>query len=98
MVDRLKGVDESTSPRHPLFRGGNPERGGDGKAPRAPVVGIAVEGRSDSLVLQMLGQLLDASGLDLVVINDAESPLEVTERVAELSASMVVASTSRRAN
>lgn len=93
VVDRLRGVEEFDLASASRWANGNPKVGGDESTPpRMPVVGIAVEGRSDALVLQMLGQLLTASGLDIEVITDAESPLEVAEQVAELSPRLVVVS------
>ena len=93
VVDRLKGVEEFDLASASRGANGNPKVGGDESTPpRMPVVGIAVEDRSDALVLQMLGQLLTVSGLNLEVITDAESPLEVAERVAELSPKLVVVS------
>ncbi len=85
LVDRMNGVEQFDLASVSLGANGNPKAVGDESTPpRMPVVGIAVEDRSDALVLQMLGQLLTASGLDLEVITEAESPLEVTERVAEI--------------
>ena len=93
VVDRLRGVEEFDLASASRWANGNPKAGGDESTPpRMPVVGIAVEDRSDALVLQMLGQLLTASGLDIEVITDAESPLEVAEQVAELSPRLVVVS------
>jgi methylmalonyl-CoA mutase cobalamin-binding subunit len=93
VVDRLRGVEEFDLASASRWANGNPKAGGDESTPpRMPVVGIAVENGSDALVLQMLRQLLTASGLDIEVITDAESPLEVAEQVAELSPRLVVVS------
>lgn len=93
VVDRLRGVEEFDLASASRWANGNPKAGGDESTPpRMPVVGIAVENRSDALVLQMLRQLLTASGLDIEVITDAESPLEMAEQVAELSPRLVVVS------
>jgi len=93
VVERMKGVEQFDLASASRGANGNTKAGGDKSTPpRKAVVGIAVADRSDALVLQMLGQLLTASGLDLQVIADAESPLEVAERVAELSPELVVAS------
>jgi predicted PurR-regulated permease PerM len=93
VVDRLRGTEEfnlaAASP--PTAPHAQAAENGSTSA-QVPIVGIAVEDRSDALVLEMLQQLLHPSGVDLVVISDVETPLEVAERVAGLSARMVVAS------
>ena len=57
-----------------------------------PLVGLAVQDTSDTLVLRMLGQLLSPSGCILEIISDTESSLQVAERVAEQSPKLVVVS------
>jgi hypothetical protein len=57
-----------------------------------PLVGLAVQDTSDTLVLRMLGQLLSPSGCKLEIITDTNSSLQVTECVSEHSPSLVVMS------
>ncbi len=66
----------------------------DGRSAPSPVriVGLVADDTSDTLVLRMLGQLLAPSGYILEIIADADSSLQVAERVAEHSPSLVVVS------
>ena len=57
-----------------------------------PIVGLVADDTSDALVLRMLGQLLAPSGCNLEIIADTESSLQVVERVAEHSPTLVVVS------
>lgn len=57
-----------------------------------PLVGLAVEDTADVLVLRMLGQLLAPSGCTLEIIPTSASTLQVVERVAEQSPTLVVVS------
>ncbi len=69
---------------------------GDGAAGTArepaAIVGVAVQDTADALVLRMLGLLLAPSGCTLEIIRDTESPLQVADRVADLSPKLVVVS------
>jgi hypothetical protein len=56
------------------------------------VVGMAADDMSDILVLRMLGQLLAPSGCLLQIITDADSTLELAERVADEIPRLVVVS------
>jgi hypothetical protein len=56
------------------------------------IVGLAVQDTADAPILRMLGQLLVPSGCTLVIVTDTESPMQVAERVAEQSPSLVVVS------
>ncbi len=93
VVDRMNGVEQFNLRSASPGANGIPIANGNNLAPaRMLVVGIAVEDRSDALVMRMLGQVLTASGVDLEVITDAVSPLELAERLAKLSPRVVVAS------
>jgi predicted PurR-regulated permease PerM len=64
----------------------------DGACTSIPLVGLAVQDTSDALVLRMLDQLVSPAGCKLEIITDVESPLEVADRLAEKSPTMVVLS------
>ena len=53
---------------------------------------MAASGSSDALALRMLGQILDPSTCTLVTIEGAGSPMQLADRVAELSPAMVILS------
>jgi hypothetical protein len=70
-----------------------PAAGENGSAPSpVRIVGLVADDTSDTLVLRMLGQLLAPSGYILEIIADADSSLQVAERVAEHSPALVVVS------
>ncbi len=93
LVNNMKGVEQFDLAAASRGASGMANTDGDeSAATRMAVVGIAVQDRSDALVLQMLRQLLIVCGLDLEMITDTESPLEAVERVAEYSPRLVVAS------
>src|ERR1700736_6236888 len=56
------------------------------------IVGLAVQDTADAPILRMLGQLLVPSGSTLGIVTVTESPMQVAERVAEQSPSLVVVS------
>ena len=56
------------------------------------VLGVAADDSADAVVLRMLGQLLEPSGLTLEVVVDATTPMALAERVAERSPTLVVLS------
>ena len=98
VIDHLEGVEEFDLASASISANGHSATNGSASPPPCTsIVAIAVEDRADALVLQMLRQLLAGSGLDLAVISDAESSLELAERVAELAPQMVLASHVRRA-
>jgi predicted PurR-regulated permease PerM len=66
--------------------------GGPSAISPVPIVGLAVQDTSDTLVLRMLGQLLNPTNCVLEIITDTESSLQVAERVAEQSPKLVVVS------
>lgn len=56
------------------------------------LLGVAVNDSADALVLRMLGQLLEPSGLSLEVVTDAATPMALAERVGERSPALLVLS------
>ena len=59
---------------------GNPT----GPAPAAlpfRVVGIPVQDTADTLILKMLGQLIEPAGCEFEIITDVDSPLELADRI-----------------
>jgi predicted PurR-regulated permease PerM len=93
LLDGLEGVADVglTAPTPSTVAG--PGSGGGASAPGAvTLVGLAVQDTADALILRMLGQLLVPSGCTLVIVTDTESPMQVAERVAEQSPSLVVVS------
>lgn len=56
------------------------------------VVGIASADEGDVLVLRMLRQLLKSAGCPMELVTDAETPLEVSEAVAEREPKLVLLS------
>jgi predicted PurR-regulated permease PerM len=56
------------------------------------LVGLAVQDAADALVLRMLDLLISPAGCTLEIITDVESPLEVAERIAAQSPTLVILS------
>ncbi len=93
ILDKLEGMpDASVS---------SPVAGNDGKhelngivpaTSPVPLVGLAVQDTSDTLMLRMLGQLVSSLGCTLEIITDTDSSLQVTERVSEHSPKLIVMS------
>jgi predicted PurR-regulated permease PerM len=93
ILDRLEAMPDLSlgSPASLIDR----EHGSNGGVPAispVPLVGLAVQDTSDTLVLRMLGQLLSPSGCTLEIITDTESSLQVADRVSEHSPNLVVMS------
>jgi predicted PurR-regulated permease PerM len=61
-------------------------------SPGFEVAGVAASGTSDALTLRMLGQLLAPSNCTLVNLKDADTPMELADRVAAVSPTMVILS------
>src|SRR5262245_14857321 len=57
-----------------------------------PLVGIAVTGGADALILRMLNLLLKTDGVHLTLISATGSPLRVSDKVNELDAGLVLIS------
>jgi predicted PurR-regulated permease PerM len=93
ILDDLEGM-EDISLKTPS-RSGEEEPGrADGalESPAFEVAGVAASGTSDALTLRMLGQILAPSKCTLVNIEGGGSPIQLAERVAEVSPSMVILS------
>ena len=76
-------------------RSGEGEPGRANGKPAPPpfeVAGVAASGSSDALALRMLGQLLAPSKYTLVNLKDADSPMQLADRVAAESPAMVILS------
>lgn len=86
VLDDLEGVEEFDLATASLGAPGSTE------GSRELVVGLAVHGRSDALVLRMLGLLMGKSGVTFEVLAEGESPLHTAERVAEMAPRLVVVS------
>ena len=54
------------------------------------VAGVAATGSADALTLRMLGQILAPSKIALVNLEGAGTPMQLAERVAEVSPAMVI--------
>jgi len=93
ILDDLEGTEE-ISLKTPAPSGDGEPGLANGKLASPPfeVAGVAASGTSDALTLRMLGQLLDPLKFILVNINGADSPMQLTERVAEESPAMVILS------
>ena len=68
------------------------ESNGTQASPPFEVAGVAASGTSNALILRMLGQLLATSKCTLVTLEGAGSPMQLADRVAELSPAMVILS------
>ena len=86
VLDDLEGVEEFDLATASLGAAGSTDGVGE------LVVGLAVHGRSDALVLRMLRLLLGKSGVNFEVVSEGESPLHTAERVAEMAPRLVVVS------
>jgi hypothetical protein len=93
VLDTLEGTPDFSSPTRVTAINGE-TRSLDHAPGSAPVhiVGLVADDTADSLVLRMLSQLLPPSSCHFEIITDTESSLEVVERVAEQSPSLVVVS------
>ena len=93
ILDDLEGT-EDLGVKTPA-RSGNGELGrADGtlESPPLQVAGVAASGTADALTLRMLGQILAPSSCTLVNLEGAGSPMQLADRVAELSPAMVILS------
>jgi predicted PurR-regulated permease PerM len=95
VLDGLEGTaDFGLSTSAPGTNGSRSPGVGDGDRERVSLVGIAVEDTSDVLILRMLAQLLEGSGLSLQILadTDSDSPLHLAEQVAESPPRAVIVS------
>ena len=93
ILDDLDGTDDINinTPR----RSGEREPGQANGKPAPPpfeVAAVAATGSSDALTLRMLGQILAPSNCTLVNVEGAGSPMQLAERVAAVSPTMIVLS------
>ncbi|MGO9923233.1 MAG: hypothetical protein ACLQIB_52115 [Isosphaeraceae bacterium] len=93
ILDDLEGT-EDVGAKTPA-RSGEAEPGRANGKPALPpfaVAAVAASGTSDALTLRMLGQLLAPSKCTLVNLEGAGSPIQLADRVAEVSPAMVILS------
>ncbi len=93
ILDDLEGTEDISL--KPLARSGDGEPGRADGTPASPpfeVAGVAASGTSDALTLRMLGQLLAPFKCTLANIEGGGSPMQVSDRVAEVSPAMVILS------
>jgi predicted PurR-regulated permease PerM len=93
ILDDLEGA-EDISLKIPA-RSGDGEPGQADRTPASPpfeVAGVAASGTSDALALRMLGLILAPSWCTLVNLEGACSPMQLAERVVEVSPAMVILS------
>jgi predicted PurR-regulated permease PerM len=93
ILDDLEGM-EDISLKAPAQSGEGDPGLADGirESPPFEVAGVAASGTSDALALRMLGQILAPSTCTLVIIEGAESPMQLADRVAKMSPAMVILS------
>jgi len=93
ILDDLEGTEE-ISLKTPAPSGeGDPGRAnGTLASPPFEFAGVAASGTADALTLRMLGQILAPSKFTLVNLEGAGSPMQLAERVAEVSPTMVILS------
>src|SRR6185437_8488152 len=93
ILDDLEGTEDIGSKTPGRSLEGVPGRAdGTPASPPFAVAGVAASGTSDALTLRMLGQILDPSKCTLVNVEGAGSPMQLADRVAEVSPAMVVLS------
>ncbi len=93
ILDDLEGTEDLSLQTPAQSGNGEPERAAGILAPTPFVVaGVAARGTSDALTLRMLGQMLVSSKSTLAMIEDPGSPMQLAERVAEVSPAMVILS------
>ena len=93
ILDDLEGTEDvglETPDRVANGETGQPD--GTQESPPLEVATVAASGTSDALALRMLAQILDPSTCMLVIIDGAGSPMQLAERVAEVSPAMVILS------
>jgi hypothetical protein len=93
ILDDLEGMEE-IHVQSPALPGERTLGMANGKPASPPfeVAGVAASGTSDALTLRMLGQLLAPSNCTLVNLKDADTPMQLADRVAALSPAMVILS------
>src|SRR5271157_2811533 len=93
ILDDLEGTADLSLKSAPRSGEGEPGRvNGTLAAPPFEVAGVAASGSADALTLRMLGQILAPSKCTLVNLEGAGTPMQLAERVAEVSPAMVILS------
>jgi len=91
ILDDLEGTADLSLKSAPRSGEGEPGRvNGTVASPQFKVAGVAASGSADALTLRMLGQILAPSKCTLVNLEGA--PMQLPERVAEVSPAMVILS------
>jgi predicted PurR-regulated permease PerM len=93
ILDRLEGQPDHSLAA--LASNAAETSGSDGEStPAEPtrLVGLAVEDKSDALILKMLGQLLTPHGCRLEIVAENDSSLQVAELVSEAAPELVIVS------
>lgn len=90
IVDELRGAPEITL--NSVKQATASDSGADPGSPATLLLGVAANDTADAVVLKMLAQLLEPSGLSLEVMTEAATPMALAERVADRSPSMIVLS------
>ena len=91
ILDDMEGTEDLLSKTPAQFREKAPLPV-NGMSPLFEVVGVAVSGTSNALAMRMLGQILPPSKCTLLMIEGAGSPVQLAERLAKESPSMVILS------
>jgi methylmalonyl-CoA mutase cobalamin-binding subunit len=92
ILDGLEDMPDLSLASALATQAGPGSNGGVSATSPVPLVGLAVQDTSDTLVLRMLGQLHAPSDFSLEIITDTQSSLQVAERVAEQSPRLVLVS------
>src|SRR5579864_4492727 len=93
ILDDLEGTEEIGFKTPRVSGDGEPGRAnGKPASPPFEVAGVAARGSSDILTLRMLGQILSPLKCTLVNIEGAGSPMQLADRLAEVSPAMVILS------
>ncbi len=91
ILDDLEGTADLSVKSSPRSGEGEPGRAnGKVESPPFKVAGVAASGSADALTLRMLGQILAPSKISLVNLEGAGTPMQLAERVAEVSPAMVI--------
>ena len=93
ILDDLEGTEDIRLTTSARSGEGEPGRAnGKPVSPPFEVAAVAATGTSDALTLRMLGQILAPSNCTLVNVEGAGSPMQLAERVAAVSPTMVILS------
>ncbi len=93
ILDDLEGTEDLGL--RPPVRSGEGEPGRADGTPASPafeVAGVAASGTSDALTLRMLGQILAPANCTLVNIEGGGSPMQLADRLANVSPAIVILS------